>query len=97
MYCAVVLDVFIRRVVGWSIDSRPEASLGMAIERGGSLCPLALIGGLASSDSFYERCGTPRYPLAPGAPGYFAPQTRRSDALSSVWWHDLEPPSLTNR
>ena len=27
IYCAVVLDVFSRRVVGWSIDSRPQASL----------------------------------------------------------------------
>jgi transposase InsO family protein/transposase-like protein len=37
LYCAVVLDVFSRRVVGWSIDSAPTASLvtsalGMAIE-----------------------------------------------------------------
>ena len=37
VYCAVVLDTFSRRVVGWSIDSRPAASLvtnalGMAIE-----------------------------------------------------------------
>jgi putative transposase len=36
VYCAVVLDVFSRRVVGWSIDSSPTASLvtsalGMAI------------------------------------------------------------------
>ena len=35
--CAVVLDTFSRRVVGWSIDSRPAASLatnalGMAID-----------------------------------------------------------------
>ena len=27
IYCAVVLDVFSRRVVGWSIDSRPQAAL----------------------------------------------------------------------
>lgn len=27
VYCAVVLDVFSRRVVGWSIDSNPTASL----------------------------------------------------------------------
>ena len=38
MYCAVVLDAFSRRVVGWSIDSRPTAALvtnalGMAIDR----------------------------------------------------------------
>ncbi len=37
VYCAVVLDTFSRRVVGWSIDSRPTASmvtnaLGMAID-----------------------------------------------------------------
>ena len=37
VYCAVVLDAFSRRVVGWSIDSRPTAalvtnSLGMAIQ-----------------------------------------------------------------
>jgi len=36
VYCAVVLDVFSRRVVGWSIDSAPTAmlvtnALGMAI------------------------------------------------------------------
>jgi transposase InsO family protein len=36
VYCAVVLDVFSRRVVGWSIDSSPTSSLvtsalGMAI------------------------------------------------------------------
>ena len=36
MYCAVVLDVFSRRVVGWSIDSNQTAALvtnalGMAI------------------------------------------------------------------
>jgi putative transposase len=36
LYCAVVLDVFSRRVVGWSIDSRQETSLvtnalGMAL------------------------------------------------------------------
>ncbi len=36
VYCAVVLDVFSRRVVGWSIDSTPTAALvtnalGMAI------------------------------------------------------------------
>jgi putative transposase len=38
VYCAVVLDVFSRRVVGWSIDSSPTASLvtsalGMAIDQ----------------------------------------------------------------
>ncbi len=37
VYCAVVLDVFSRRVVGWSIDSSPTAALvtnalGMAID-----------------------------------------------------------------
>ncbi|MCY3576499.1 MAG: IS3 family transposase [bacterium] len=37
VYCAVVLDAFICRIVGWSIDSRPTAalvtnSLGMAID-----------------------------------------------------------------
>jgi putative transposase len=37
LYCAVVLDVYSRRVVGWSIDSSPTAALvtnalGMAIE-----------------------------------------------------------------
>ena len=37
VYCAVVLDVFSRRVVGWSIDSSPTSSLvtsalGMAID-----------------------------------------------------------------
>lgn len=37
VYCAVVLDAFSRRVVGWSIDSRPTAALvtnalGMAID-----------------------------------------------------------------
>jgi transposase InsO family protein len=38
VYCAVVLDVFSRRVVGWSIDANPTAALvtnaiGMAIEQ----------------------------------------------------------------
>jgi transposase InsO family protein len=38
VYCAVVLDVFSRRVVGWSIDASPTATLvtnalGMAIEQ----------------------------------------------------------------
>ena len=38
VYCAVVLDVFARRVVGWSIDASPSAALvtnalGMAIEQ----------------------------------------------------------------
>ena len=38
VYCAVVLDAFSRRVVGWSIDSRPTAALvtnalGMTIDR----------------------------------------------------------------
>ena len=37
MYCAVVLDTYSRRVVGWSIDSSPTAALvtnalGMAID-----------------------------------------------------------------
>ena len=37
VYCAVVLDTFSRRVVGWSIDARPTAALvtnalGMAID-----------------------------------------------------------------
>jgi putative transposase len=37
VYCAVVLDTFSRRVVGWSIDTNPSASLatsalGMAVE-----------------------------------------------------------------
>ena len=37
MYCAVVLDVYSRRVVGWSIDASPTAALvtnalGMAID-----------------------------------------------------------------
>jgi transposase InsO family protein len=27
VYCAVVLDVFSRRVVGWSIDSSPTTAL----------------------------------------------------------------------
>ena len=38
VYCAVVLDTFSRRVVGWSIDAHPTAALvanalGMAIEQ----------------------------------------------------------------
>jgi hypothetical protein len=38
LYCAVVLDNFSRRVVGWSIDAAPTAALvtnalGMAIDR----------------------------------------------------------------
>ena len=38
MYCAVVLDAWSRRVVGWSIDSRPSTALvtnalGMAIDQ----------------------------------------------------------------
>jgi hypothetical protein len=38
VYCAVVLDVFSRRVVGWSIDASPTATLvtsalGMAIDQ----------------------------------------------------------------
>src|SRR5206468_603812 len=38
VYCAVVLDVFSRRVVGWSIDASPTAALvtnalGMAIDQ----------------------------------------------------------------
>ena len=42
LYCAVVLDVFSRRVVGWSIDSSPTTALvtnapGMAIEQRGPL------------------------------------------------------------
>ena len=32
VYCAVVLDAFSRRVVGWAIDFRPHAALAMAIE-----------------------------------------------------------------
>ena len=37
VYCAVVLDTFSRRIVGWSIDTRPTAALvtnalGMAID-----------------------------------------------------------------
>ena len=37
MYCAVVLDAFSRRVVGWSIDAAPTAALvtnalGMAVD-----------------------------------------------------------------
>lgn len=37
LYCAVVLDTFSRKVVGWSIDSSPNAALatnalGMALE-----------------------------------------------------------------
>jgi transposase InsO family protein len=40
VYCAVVLDAWSRRVVGWSIDSRPSTALvtnalGMAIESAG--------------------------------------------------------------
>lgn len=47
VYCSVVLDVFSRRVVGWSIDSSPTASLvtsalGMAID-GRRPAPGALI------------------------------------------------------
>ena len=42
VYCAVVLDVFSRRVVGWSIDSSPTTALvtnalGMAIDQRGPL------------------------------------------------------------
>jgi len=38
VYCAVVLDALSRRVVGWSIDSRPSTALvtnalGMAIDQ----------------------------------------------------------------
>lgn len=38
VYCAVVLDAFSRRVVGWSIDAQPTAALvsnalGMAVEQ----------------------------------------------------------------
>ena len=40
LYCCVVLDAFSRRVVGWAIDSAPDASLvtsalGMAVKHRG--------------------------------------------------------------
>jgi putative transposase len=63
VYCAVVLDVFSRRVVGWSIDSSPTASLvtdslGMAIA-GRRPAPGALIhsdhGTQLTSWAFTER------------------------------------------
>ena len=56
VYCSVVLDAFSRRIVGWSIDSSPSATLvtsalGMAIE---SRRPEP--GALIHSDSQCVRC-----------------------------------------
>jgi transposase-like protein len=64
VYCAVVLDVCSRRVVGWSIDSSPTAALvtnalGMAID---TRRPTAGTGTSSTSDSQTGlspyRCGT---------------------------------------
>ena len=48
VYCAVVLDAYSRRIVGWSIDSAPTASLatnalGMAIQSRGLVSGATLI------------------------------------------------------
>ena len=65
MYCAVVLDTFSRRVVGWSIDSCQTAALvtnalGMAIA---NRDPQA--GGAIHSDSPHGPS-----PTAPSAPDW---------------------------
>jgi transposase InsO family protein len=46
VYCAVVLDVFSRRVVGWSIDSSATAALvtSAAVWRSSSAGPTGLVG-----------------------------------------------------
>jgi putative transposase len=57
VYCAVVLDSFSRRVVGWSIDAAPTAALvtnalGMAIDR-----RIPPTGAVVHSDSEYAGAG----------------------------------------
>jgi putative transposase len=68
VYCAVVLDVYSRRVVGWSIDASPTAALvtnalGMAID---SRTPPA--GAVLHSDRS-PSSGPGRSPTAPRPPG----------------------------
>jgi putative transposase len=69
LYCAVVLDTFSRRVVGWSIDATPTAALvtnalGMAIQ---TRTPPG--GTIVHSD---QGCSSPpgRSPSGPGTPGW---------------------------
>jgi hypothetical protein len=61
VYCAVVLDAFSRRVVGWSIDASPTAALvtnalGMAIDR---RTPRAVRSPAGKVRSPTRRSGTP--------------------------------------
>jgi putative transposase len=63
LYCCVVLDVFSRRVVGWSIDSHQATplvtnALGMAIHNRGPRPDQTVI----HSDSEYVEAGAPGLP-----------------------------------
>ncbi|GAA3745576.1 DDE-type integrase/transposase/recombinase [Micromonospora maritima] len=60
LYCAVVLDTYSRRVVGWSIDASPTAALvtnplGMAIDSRGP----------ADGTIIHSDQGVPSSPLGP--------------------------------
>jgi transposase InsO family protein len=64
VYCAVVLDTYSRRVVGWSIDASPTAALvtnalGMAIDARSSR---------TATITSTKAHGSSKPPRKPGAP-----------------------------
>jgi putative transposase len=81
VYCAVVLDAFSRRVVGWSIDAPPTAALvtnalGMAIQ---ARTPPA--GTIIHSDLGSSPPG--RSPSAPRTPGWCRRWARSATATTT--------------
>jgi putative transposase len=84
LYCAVVLDAYSRRVVGWSIDASPTAglvtnTLGMAIQ---TRTPPA--GTIIHSD---QGCSSPpgRSPSAPRTPAWSRRWARSATATTTPW------------
>jgi len=90
VYCAVVLDTFSRRVVGWSIDSSQTAALvtnalGMAIanrdpQGGGTSTPTTA-------------CNSPlgHSPIGPRAQGWCRPWARSATPMIRAWLHSAPP------
>jgi len=86
LYCAVVLDSFSRRVVGWSIDATPTAALvtnalGMAIDR-----RIPPTGAIVHSDQGVQP-NTPHCATPPGWPrsGRRRRSARSATATTTAW------------
>ncbi len=94
VYCAVVLDAFSRRVVGWSIDSSQTANLvvnalGMAIENREAE-------GVVIHSDHARNSPHGRSLAAPSTPGSSRPWDRSATATTTARWNPSGPGCKSN-